>query len=88
MTNMRLVARVFLLAVAVQLVALILVVWLLGEALEIRVPLLFHLVAVPVIELVALVPVSFNGFGLREERLCLPLRSGGRHARGCARARP
>jgi glycosyltransferase 2 family protein len=66
MTNVSLIARVFILAIAVQLVALILVVWLLAEALGIRAPLLFHLVAVPVIELVALVPVSFNGIGLRE----------------------
>jgi glycosyltransferase 2 family protein len=71
MTDLRLVGPVFLLAVAVQLVALILVVWLLGKALEIRVPLLFHLIAVPIIELIALVPVSFNGIGLRESAYVL-----------------
>lgn len=66
MTDLGLVGHVLLLAVAVQLVALILVVWLLGEALGVEVPLLFHLIAVPIIELIALVPISFNGIGLRE----------------------
>jgi glycosyltransferase 2 family protein len=41
-------------------------VWLLARGLGIEAPLLFHLIAVPIIEVIALVPISFNGIGLRE----------------------
>jgi glycosyltransferase 2 family protein len=66
MTDFSLMRRVLLLAIAVQVTDLILAVWLLAKALQIDVPFVFHLIAVPIIELVALVPVSFNGVGLRE----------------------
>jgi uncharacterized protein (TIRG00374 family) len=66
MVNVGLVGRMLLLAVTVQVVGLILPVWLLAVGLGMEVPLLFHLIAVPIIELVSLVPVSFNGIGLRE----------------------
>jgi len=65
-TNFSLVGRVFLLAIAVQVTAMILPVWLLAGALRLEVPLAYHLIAVPIIELIALMPVSFNGLGLRE----------------------
>jgi uncharacterized protein (TIRG00374 family) len=66
MVDFGLVSRMLLLALAVQIVGLILPVWLLAVGLDIDISLLFHVVAVPIIELVSLVPVSFNGIGLRE----------------------
>jgi uncharacterized protein (TIRG00374 family) len=66
MVDFSLVCRMLLLAIAVQVFGLILPVWLLALGLQIKVPLLFHLIAVPIIELVSLVPISFNGIGLRE----------------------
>jgi uncharacterized membrane protein YbhN (UPF0104 family) len=65
-TDVSLVGSVFIFAIAAVFCSLIMAVWLLARGLGIEVPLLFHLVAVPIIELIALVPISFNGIGLRE----------------------
>ena len=53
------------LALLIQL-CVIVVVHLLGLALGLKVGLLFHFVAIPVIILVTLLPISVNGFGVRE----------------------
>lgn len=66
MSDLKLVGLILLLAIIGQVAYLVLTVWLLGTALGLEVPFLFYLVAVPICELVALVPISFNGIGLRE----------------------
>lgn len=54
------------LSIIIQIFGMVLVVWCLARSLEIDVPLYFHFVAVPVITLLTLVPVSVNGLGVRE----------------------
>jgi uncharacterized membrane protein YbhN (UPF0104 family) len=53
------------LSVLVQ-VANVVVVWLIGRALSLPVPLLYYAVLVPLVALLTLLPVSLNGMGLRE----------------------
>jgi uncharacterized protein (TIRG00374 family) len=60
------VAWVFLLSVFAQVVGNVFVIWALASALGIGAPLSFHLVAVPLITLITLLPVSINGIGVRE----------------------
>jgi hypothetical protein len=42
------------------------VVWIIGAGMGIEVPAFYHFVFVPVIILATLVPVTLNGFGIRE----------------------
>ena len=53
------------LALVIQTVVIV-SVYFLGEALDLEVSLLFHFVAIPVITLVTLLPISLNGLGVRE----------------------
>jgi uncharacterized membrane protein YbhN (UPF0104 family) len=53
------------LSLVVQLAA-VLMVWLIGNGMGLRVPLAYYGVFVPVVTLVTLLPVSLNGMGLRE----------------------
>ncbi len=59
-------ARVLALAVVVQLVGTIGPIWVLALGLGLDVPAVFHFLAVPLVIVVTLLPVSFNGVGLRE----------------------
>ena len=59
-------AWVFVLSVLAQFAGNVFVVWALGEALGIPVPLSFHMVAIPLITLITLLPISINGIGVRE----------------------
>jgi uncharacterized membrane protein YbhN (UPF0104 family) len=54
-----------LLSVVVQL-ANILIVWLIGLALNLSVPGSYYLILVPTVTLLTLVPISLNGMGVRE----------------------
>lgn len=58
--------RVLGLAFLVQLVGTIGPIWVLSLGLGLDVPAAFHFVAVPLVIVVTLLPVSFNGVGLRE----------------------
>jgi hypothetical protein len=53
------------LSVVVQLLNVVLV-WVIGEALGLRIPPLYYGVWVPLVTLLTLLPVSVNGMGLRE----------------------
>lgn len=57
---------VFGFAMLANVISTVGVVWVLAISLGIEVPLYFHFVAVPLIVLVTLIPISFNGIGLRE----------------------
>jgi hypothetical protein len=63
--------RVFVTAVIANAIGTVGVVWALAEGLSIDVPAYFHFIAVPLVMLVALVPVSINGIGLREGAFAL-----------------
>ena len=58
--------NVFLLAIVSNLVGQVVVVWIIGAGMGIDVPAFYHFVFVPVIILATLVPVTLNGFGIRE----------------------
>lgn len=60
------ISRAFLVSLVIQIVSVNGVVVLLAMALSLDVPLYFHFIAVPIITLVTLLPVSFNGIGVRE----------------------
>jgi uncharacterized membrane protein YbhN (UPF0104 family) len=68
--------RVFLvstlLSVVVQL-ANVLVVWLIGQALHLSVPGSYHLILVPTVTLLTLLPISLNGMGVREGAMAVML---------------
>jgi uncharacterized membrane protein YbhN (UPF0104 family) len=51
----------------------VVVVWLVGEGLGLRVPFLYYGVLVPLVTLLTLLPVSVNGVGLREMGLVVLL---------------
>ncbi len=68
----RLLARVTLLSVVVQVVNVV-VVWMLGHALGVEISFAYWLVVVPLVTLLTLLPVSVNGMGLREGGLILLL---------------
>jgi len=59
-------AWVFALSVVAQFVGNVFVIWTLAAAIGIEVPVSFHMVAVPLITLITLVPISINGIGVRE----------------------
>jgi len=61
-----LVAKTFTLSVIIQMVSVNLVVYFLAVSLNIDAPPLYHFLAVPIITLVTLAPISFNGLGVRE----------------------
>lgn len=63
--------RVFVMAVIANAVGTVGVVWALAEGLSVPAPAYFHFIAVPLVLLVALVPVSINGLGLREGAFAL-----------------
>ena len=58
--------RTFTISVLVQVIGVNLVVACLAMSLSIDVPIWFHFIAVPIITIVTLVPISINGFGVRE----------------------
>jgi glycosyltransferase 2 family protein len=58
--------RVFLMAIFANAVGTVGVVWALAGGLAVPAPALFHFIAVPLVMLISLVPVSINGIGLRE----------------------
>lgn len=58
--------QVFLLAIVANIIGVILPVALLASAIGLSVPPAFHFVAVPLITIVTLVPITVNGMGLRE----------------------
>jgi uncharacterized membrane protein YbhN (UPF0104 family) len=66
----------FLLSIAVQ-VASIVQVWLLGQALGLPAELLAYAVAVPLVSLLTMLPISVNGVGVREGSLVLLLGTAG-----------
>jgi uncharacterized membrane protein YbhN (UPF0104 family) len=71
----RVLCAAMLLSLAVQ-VANVVLVWLVGEAMGLRVPPLYYGVMVPLVTLLTLLPISLNGMGLREAGtvlLLLPL---------------
>jgi hypothetical protein len=57
---------VFAFAAFANVVGTIGVVWILAHGLGLEIPAYFHFIAVPLVVFVTLVPVSFNGIGLRE----------------------
>ena len=57
---------VYLLGIATHVVGLVATMALLASALGIQIPFLHHLIAVPLITLITLLPVAINGIGLRE----------------------
>lgn len=57
---------IFVVAVFANAVGTVGVVWTLAEGLRLPVPGYFHFIAVPLVMLAALVPVSVNGVGVRE----------------------
>jgi uncharacterized membrane protein YbhN (UPF0104 family) len=59
-------AKAFGLALLVQIIGANLLVYFLALSLDIQVPLFYHFVAVPIITLVTLAPISLNGLGIRE----------------------
>lgn len=61
----RLLVSATVLSVVVQ-VANVVLVWLVGEALGLRVPPLYYGVMVPLVSLLTMLPISLNGMGLRE----------------------
>ncbi len=69
-------AGAFLLGLVVQS-ASIGQVWLLGQALGLTAPLLTYAVAVPLVSLFTMLPISFNGMGVREGGLVLLLTTAG-----------
>lgn len=62
----KLVAKTFTLSIIIQMFSINLVVYFLALSLDIDVPPLYHFLAVPIITLVTLAPISFNGLGVRE----------------------
>lgn len=58
--------RVFVVAIIANLVGQVVAIWALAEGLGIAVPFYYHLIAVPLIIVITLIPISFNGIGLRE----------------------
>lgn len=60
------------LSVVVQ-VANVLLVWLIGRAVDIPVPDAFYWILVPVVSLLAMLPISVNGMGVREGATALLL---------------
>ncbi len=58
--------QAFGLSLVVQTVGVNLVVYFLALSLNIEAPALYHFVAVPIITLVTLAPISLNGLGIRE----------------------
>lgn len=62
----RMFIKAFALSLVIQIVGVNLVVYFLALALNIQAPALFHFVAVPIITLVTLAPISLNGLGIRE----------------------
>lgn len=65
-TDRRQLLIVFAASFAVQVVGNILTVWCLARGMEITVPGAFHFIAIPIILLITMLPVSVNGIGLRE----------------------
>ena len=59
-------ARVFALSVLAQFAGNIFVVWALAVSLGIAAPISFHMLAVSLITLITLLPISINGIGVRE----------------------
>jgi uncharacterized membrane protein YbhN (UPF0104 family) len=59
-----------LLSVGVQ-VANVLVVWLVGQALDLPVPGAYYWILVPMVSLLCVLPLSVNGMGIREGGVCL-----------------
>lgn len=66
LTRQRVLLSVFGLAVVSNIVGEVFAVSVLAAGIDVGVPLLVHFIAVPVILLVTLVPVTVNGIGLRE----------------------
>jgi uncharacterized membrane protein YbhN (UPF0104 family) len=56
---------VTLLSLVVQLANVVLA-WLVGEGLSLRVPFLYYGVLIPLVSILTLLPISLNGMGLRE----------------------
>ena len=66
LADKKLFAKTFALSFIIQIVGVNIVVYFLAISLNIEVPPLYHFVAVPIITLVTLAPISFNGLGVRE----------------------
>jgi len=58
--------RVFAVAIIANLIGHVGAIWVLSLGLGLNVPFYYHLIAVPLILLITLIPVSFNGIGIRE----------------------
>jgi uncharacterized membrane protein YbhN (UPF0104 family) len=63
-------------SVVVQ-VANVVLVWMIGQALDIAVPLPYYFIVVPMVSLLTLLPVSVNGMGVREGGVAMFLASQG-----------
>ncbi len=64
--NKNMFIKAFGLSLLIQIIGANLVIYFLAIALGIQVPAFFHFVAVPIITLVTLAPISLNGLGIRE----------------------
>jgi uncharacterized protein (TIRG00374 family) len=67
---------VFLLSTALSVIvqlANVLVVWLIGQALDLPIPDSYYLILVPAVTLLTLLPISLNGMGVREGGMVLLL---------------
>ena len=53
------------------------IVWLIGIALGLQIPLIYYCVAVPMVVLLTLIPLSLNGVGIREGGMILFLQPAG-----------
>ena len=58
--------NVFLLAIVSNLIGQVVVVWVICAGMGIDLPAFYHFIFVPIIILVTLVPITLNGFGIRE----------------------
>jgi hypothetical protein len=65
-THPKVLWRVFGMAIIANIFGMVFSVWALAEGLHIAVPVYYHMIVVPLIMLITLVPISFNGIGLRE----------------------
>jgi len=66
----RILAGTLILSLGVQ-AASVLVVWLIGQAIQAPVPATYYWIVVPMVSLLTLLPISVNGMGVREEAMVL-----------------
>jgi uncharacterized membrane protein YbhN (UPF0104 family) len=65
LSHARLLLNTALLSILIQ-VANVVLVWLIGAALQLPVPALYYAIFVPMVTLLTLLPISLNGMGIRE----------------------